>query len=190
MSPAALREYLNRLEAHARGEAAHGERVAVLSTAISDAMGFDGDQLIEIRFASALHDIGKLLIDSAILSLPGPLSGEHILGIRRHCTLAAEVLGSELSPSAVSWILSHHERWDGAGYPDQLAAETIPRVSQIISIAEAYDSMTSPGGYRPPISEANALEEIRRCAGTQFDPAVAHAFFEVQPLIQPLHRSL
>jgi HD-GYP domain-containing protein (c-di-GMP phosphodiesterase class II) len=179
MSPAALREYLNRLDTHAPGEAAHGERVAVVSTAIADAMRFDCDQLIEIRFAAALHDIGKLLIDSAILSLPGPLSGEHILDIRRHCTLAAEVLGSELTPSAVSWIRSHHERWDGAGYPDQLAA-----------IAEAYDSMTSPGGYRSPITEANALEEIRRCAGTQFDPAVAQAFFEVQPLIQPLNRSL
>ncbi len=187
MSPKLLRDYLNRLEAHAAGEAAHGERVAVMSTAIADRIGIGGDELCMVRYAAALHDIGKLLISQECLQSEEPLAGQQILEIREHCAYASEILGNDLPEEAKMWITHHHERWDGAGYPSRLSGEHIPLISRIISVAEAFDAMTAPAYYRSRKSEDGALEEIRRCAGTQFDPSVISPFLEVQPLIQPLY---
>ncbi|MEQ1824161.1 MAG: HD domain-containing phosphohydrolase [Fimbriimonadaceae bacterium] len=189
MLPSRLRHHLLALDAHSPGEGGHAERVAVFATAIANQLSFEPEEQLLMRFAAALHDVGKLCVKARILKSVKKPTGEDVLALRLHVGLAQRVLGEELSPLQLDWIAAHHERWDGKGYPAQLRGEEIPLGSRIISVAEAFDSMTAPSAYRTPLSEESALEEIRRCAGIQFDPAVTAAFFEVQPLIQPVFRN-
>src|SRR5690606_9716812 len=131
--------------------------------------------------AAPLHDVGKIAIPDAILRKEGRLTDEEFAVMRQHTVVGARILGggrSDLMAVAESIALSHHERWDGSGYPDGLRGEEIPMHARIVAIADVYDAVTTPRHYRSPWSPEVAIREITRAAGTHFDPAVASVFVE------------
>ena len=157
----------------------HSERVAALAAKIAEQLGLPAEEVELARLAGSLHDLGKLAIPEEILRKPGALSDAERLVLERHPQIGYRMLESlGVDPIAV-WVLHHHERWDGAGYPDGLAGETIPLGARIIFVADAYDAMTSSRVYREPLSHAEAQYEVERCQGSQFDPEIVHAFLTV-----------
>ncbi|MBX3119606.1 MAG: HD domain-containing protein [Fimbriimonadaceae bacterium] len=181
----AIRSLLRALDMHSSGEGDHAERVSVYATATAEKMGMSDEELINVRRASELHDVGKVHIDSALLDKAGKLTEEEIATLHLHSILALRVIESfEYLAPCVPMIKHHHERWDGGGYPDSLKGEDIPLGARIIAVSEAFDVMCFVGPNRK--SDSEALDELERCSGTQFDPAVVTAFRQVQPLIQPL----
>lgn len=182
-----VRALLERLDVHSPSERDHAERVAVFSVATGEAMGLSDEALLDLRYAAVLHDVGKVAVDSRLLRKAGRLSDEELDGIRFHALLAASVLeGIDWLASALPSIRHHHERWDGEGYPDRLSGPDIPIGARIIHVAEVFDVLTGAVPFRSEMPEEAALDEIKRCAGTQFDPRVVEAFLRVQPLIQPI----
>jgi HD-GYP domain-containing protein (c-di-GMP phosphodiesterase class II) len=184
-----IRTFLNRLDKHSPSEKGHAERVAVYAVATGDAMGLSDDALLELRYASLLHDVGKISIDSQLLTKIGKLSEAEIGALRLHALIAMGMLETFdwLAPCLPA-IKHHHERWDGDGYPDGLVGESIPVGARIINLAETFDVILN-GLVRDSFTEKAALEEIQRCSGSQFDPTVVKAFIKVQPLIQPVDLS-
>ena len=178
-----LRLLLQHVEDHHAGERAHGERVAVYAVATAAEMGWTDGDLRTMRCAAALHDIGKLDLPVDLLRKSGRLEGEEVLALRKHVDHVSDHVAE---PEIVQWITSHHERWDGAGYPQGLRETDIPEGSRIIAVAETFDVLLNDRRWREPLSDEAALDEVRRCAGTQFDPRVVEAFLAVQPLIQPV----
>jgi HD-GYP domain-containing protein (c-di-GMP phosphodiesterase class II) len=139
-------------------------------------MGFQDDEVRRIGIAGILHDIGKMGIREAILQKPGPLDKAERDTVERHAIIASTILEPiEQLQSAVGYIKHHHERFDGTGYPDHLAGEQIPLGARIIHVAEAFDAMVARRSYNVPKSPEEALAELRRCAGSQFDPQVIAA---------------
>ena len=139
-----------------------------------------GAELEALRHAAALHDIGKMAIPDSILEKPGPLSEAEWALIRQHTLIGERILAAAPALERSGRLVrSSHERIDGTGYPDGLAAADIPLGSRIIFVADAFDAMVSSRSYGATLSHADALAELRRCAGTQFDPAVVAAFERV-----------
>src|SRR5665648_497336 len=157
----------------------HAERMAQLSKSIGLAMSLTDDQLNELELLATLHDIGKMGVDAKILSKPGKLSDEEWAEMRKHPEVGFRIAQatSELIPIA-NYILCHHERWDGKGYPQGLIGEQIPLLSRIVAIADSFDAMTNDRAYRSAMTKGEAIEEIRRNSGTQFDPEVTRVFIE------------
>lgn len=155
----------------------HVDRVAELATALAVRMGIEGEELDVISRAGALHDIGKLAIPDLVLDKPGPLDPEELAFIRDHTVVGGRILheAPALAPVA-ELVRSSHERWDGDGYPDGLQAEEIPVGSRIIFVCDAFHAMTTERPYSAALSPAEAVDELRSCSGTQFDPAVVEAF--------------
>jgi diguanylate cyclase (GGDEF)-like protein/putative nucleotidyltransferase with HDIG domain len=156
----------------------HSERVADLAARIAERLGCDGEHVELTRLAGSLHDLGKLAIPEEILRKPGPLTDAERLVLERHPQIGFRMLDSLGVDPVAEWVLHHHERWDGAGYPDGLAGDEIPLGARIILVADAFDAMTSDRVYRPRRSVGDALVELERCAGTQFDPSVVAALGE------------
>ena len=155
---------------------AHSQSVSRLVEGIARAMGLDEETVEQVRLAGLLHDLGKIAIPDRILQKPGKLDPDELRIMREHADLGYRLLeGLGVSP-VDRWIRHHHEWWDGSGYPLGLAGEDIPLGSRIILVADAFDAMVSERSYGEVLSEAEALAELRRCAGTQFDPAVVVAF--------------
>ena len=127
-----------------------------------------------------LHDIGKMAVPDAILSKPGPLDGEEWDYVRQHTLIGERIVAAAppLAPVA-RLVRSSHERWDGGGYPDGLRGDEIPLGARVVAVCDAFDAMTTQRPYREPVSEVAAEAELRRCAGTQFDPMVVEAFCRV-----------
>ena len=158
----------------------HGARVAALAEPVAYRLGWDRAQLARLRFSAPLHDIGKVVVDRDVLRKVGPLTLEELAEIRRHPGAGAElVMPIRSARPALPYVLFHHERWDGKGYPSGLRGEAIPLGARLLAIADAFDAMISPRPYRHVLSYARALEEISACAGTQFDPVLAELFLEV-----------
>jgi putative nucleotidyltransferase with HDIG domain len=156
----------------------HSRRVADLSLIVARELGIDGDDLLDIERAAILHDIGKLAVPDAILSKPAPLTSDEWLEMRRHPDVGHDLVRDvPFLGRAAEIIRSHHERFDGAGYPRSLKGEEIPLGARIFAVVDAYDAMTSDRPYRLARSHEEALEEIRRQVGTQFDPVVVAPFF-------------
>jgi diguanylate cyclase (GGDEF)-like protein/putative nucleotidyltransferase with HDIG domain len=153
----------------------HSERVSELAARLASRMGIDVEQVELTRLAGSLHDLGKLAIPEEILRKPGELTDTERLVLERHPQIGHRMLDSLGVDPVADVVLHHHERWDGAGYPDGLQGETIPLGARIIFVADAYDAMTSDRIYRPKLSSESALAELRRCAGTQFDPTIVSA---------------
>jgi putative two-component system response regulator len=185
MTNSRLRELLRELDAHAPGEAAHGERVAVYAVATGERLGMSEDQLQALRFAAALHDFGKLGLPADLISSSETLSDSETAELRVHPTWAAALLFERGVPP-YDGILSHHERWDGTGYPLGLKGDQIPLEGRIIALAEVFDILHFGAPWQPRKSESEAVAIIRQESGTQFDPTVVDAFLTVQPLIQPV----
>jgi HD-GYP domain-containing protein (c-di-GMP phosphodiesterase class II) len=155
----------------------HVERVSELSGLVAEALGAPEHEVLRVRLAGRLHDVGKTAIPAAILDKPGPLDEREWEFMHRHPLIGERiVLAAPALASTAELIRSSHERIDGHGYPDGLAAQDIPLGSRIIAVCDAFDAMTSDRSYRRAMSADAALEELRRHAGTQFDPAVVTAF--------------
>jgi diguanylate cyclase (GGDEF)-like protein len=154
----------------------HSERVTELAARVATRLGLDSEQVELTRLAASLHDLGKLAIPEEILRKAGALTDSERLVLERHPQIGFRMLDSLGVDLIAHLVLHHHERWDGAGYPDGLAGEQIPLGSRIIFVTDAYDAMTSDRIYRPRRSSHAALAELDRCAGTQFDPGIVAAF--------------
>jgi PAS domain S-box-containing protein/diguanylate cyclase (GGDEF)-like protein len=158
----------------------HVTDVTELSEAVGRRLGLSSGKLMGLRQAAALHDIGKLALPDAILQKPGPLSPDEWKFMRRHTLVGERIVGAAPAMAHVAKLIrGSHERYAGGGYPDGLAGEDIPLGSRIIAVCDAYDAMTSSRPYRDSLSSADAMGELQRCAGTQFDPLVVDAFCAV-----------
>jgi HD-GYP domain-containing protein (c-di-GMP phosphodiesterase class II) len=168
-----LAELTEAVEARHPWTRGHAHRVAGLAVAVARALDWDDDLLGNLRAGSLLHDVGKLSVSAAILTKPGPLLAPELAQVRRH-PAAGAVLVSSLPGArrALPSILHHHECWDGTGYPGGIAGEAIPAEARLVCIADAYDAMTSYRPYHSTLTVHQALEELARCAGTQFDPVL------------------
>jgi len=156
----------------------HSERVAELSARVAMRLGLDQEQIELTRLSGSLHDLGKLAIPEEILRKPGELTDSERLVLERHPQIGFRMLDSLGVDTVADIVLHHHERWDGAGYPDGMRGEEIPLGARIIFVADAYDAITSDRVYSPKRSSGAALAELERCAGTQFDPTIVAAFAE------------
>ena len=155
----------------------HSARVAAFSLEIADQLGYPKDKREGLRRAALLHDIGKIGIEDHILRKTGALNYIEAKEMREHPVIGHQMLKDvPFLHSSLSGIRHHHERWDGAGYPDTLSGETIPLQVRILSVADVFDALTSDRPYRSAMSVAEATEMIEREAGRQFDPAVVAAF--------------
>jgi diguanylate cyclase (GGDEF)-like protein len=154
----------------------HSERVSDLAARIAFQLGADAELIELTRLAGSLHDLGKLAVPEEILRKPGPLTDPERMVLERHPQIGFRMLESLGVDPVAEWVLHHHERWDGTGYPDGLHGDTIPLGARIIFVADAYDAMTSERVYQRRLSDDEALTELSRCAGTQFDPEVVAAF--------------
>ncbi|MES1246387.1 MAG: diguanylate cyclase [Actinomycetota bacterium] len=154
----------------------HSERVSELAARIARRLGLDTNEIELTRLAASLHDLGKLAIPEEILRKPSTLNESEQLVLQRHPQIGYRMLDSLGVEPIAEWVLHHHERWDGDGYPDRLRGEEIPLGARIIFVADAYDAMTSERVYRKPLSPQEALEELQACAGSQFDPTIVDAF--------------
>jgi diguanylate cyclase (GGDEF)-like protein/putative nucleotidyltransferase with HDIG domain len=156
----------------------HSERVSELAARLATRLGMDVEQVELTRLAGSLHDLGKLAIPEEILRKPGELTDSERLVLQRHPQIGHRMLDSLGVDPVADIVLHHHERWDGAGYPNGLRGEESPLGARIIFVVDAYDAMTSDRVYRSRLSHEEALTELRRCSGTQFDPLVVEAFAE------------
>jgi len=153
--------------------------VADTTRSVAARLGLDGAELEDVVRAAELHDIGKTAIPDAILYKPGRLDSEEWRFMRRHAIIGEKILSAAPALAQTAKLVrSTHERPDGNGYPDGLRGEEIPLGSRIIFVCDAFDAMTSQRPYQSQRSTAEALAELRRCAGTQFDPDVVEAFCE------------
>jgi HD-GYP domain-containing protein (c-di-GMP phosphodiesterase class II) len=158
----------------------HGARVAELAEPIAVRLGWDEDRLTELRFGAFVHDIGKVTVCQELLRKAGPLTLEELEEIRQHPRAGAALVTPMRSAwTALPYVLFHHERWDGRGYPTGLRGRSIPLEARLIGIADAFDAMTSARPYRQTLSSEQALGELVACSGTQFDPHLVDLFVEI-----------
>lgn len=157
--------------------ASHAARVGANAEAVARRLGWDDDRLEGLRLGAALHDVGKVNVRPEVLGKTGLLDDEELAEIRAHPVEGTWLIAAvpSLSP-ALPYVLFHHERWDGNGYPSGRAHEQIPSGARILAVADAFDAMISHRPYRHAMPLHHALAEVRECAGTQFDPAVVRAF--------------
>lgn len=158
----------------------HAFRIKDFAIKLGESIKLQANQLDELSLLASLHDIGKVAIPETILLKEGKLTEKEWAVIKRHPEIGFNIAQS--SPQIIhiaKFILACHENWDGSGYPKGLAGESIPIVSRVISIADAYDVMTSERIYKKAMSKDAAIEEIKRCAGTQFDPVLVNKFIEI-----------
>jgi HD-GYP domain-containing protein (c-di-GMP phosphodiesterase class II) len=157
----------------------HAERLAELSTRVGRMLNLMEKDLGELQLLGMLHDIGKIGIDDKILNKPGKLTEEEWVIMKRHPEIGYRIARASHKLARIAdYILTHHERWDGTGYPKGLKGNDIPLLSRILAVADAYDAMTEDRVYRKAMSKEQALEEIRQNAGTQFDPLISNIFIE------------
>jgi putative two-component system response regulator len=164
---------------------AHTRRVAATAAALGRSLGLDGKTVRLVELAAPLHDVGKIGIPDAVLRKGGTLDRDERAVMRRHTLIGARMLTSSDSPVlklAEDVALRHHERWDGAGYPEGLANYQIPLAARIVAVADVFDALCCARPYKPPWSVDKAVSEILAGSGTQFDPDVVHAFGELDHL--------
>ena len=158
----------------------HAERIGSLCAVVGEHLHLSHDDIDRLKLFAYLHDIGKIGISDQILNKPGPLNDDELLVMKTHPEIGYRIaMASPDFASIADLILTHHERWDGTGYPNRIAGERIPLLSRILAVADAYDAMTEDRVYRKAMSREAAMEEIRKNAGTQFDPQIAALFLEI-----------
>ncbi len=159
---------------------AHAKRLADLSKKIGEKLKLPQNNLKELELLSVLHDIGKVAIDDEVLKKPGKLDDEDWIIMKTHPEIGYRIAKSTSELEGISeYIRTHHERWDGKGYPQGLKEKDIPLLSRIISVVDAYDAMTNDRIYRKAFSEEFAIEELKKNAGSQFDPSIVDIFVEI-----------
>lgn len=158
----------------------HGYKVAKLAHKVGENIGLTENELEKLRTAALLHDIGKMRIARYILFKPGKLTKSEFSEVKKHPIYSSElVLQLGYGSNIANIVLSHHERIDGEGYPRALNEEKIPFFARIISVCDAYDAMTSPRSYSKPRKHREAILELLRCAGSQFDSNIVDIFIDV-----------
>jgi response regulator RpfG family c-di-GMP phosphodiesterase len=163
--------------------AGHARRVTAYSISIAQVTG--GIDLLRFPLAGDLHDVGKIGVPDSVLNKPTRLTPEEMKRVEEHPVAGARILEPLIDdPMVIGVVRWHHERWDGRGYPDGLAGKLIPLAARVVSVADTLDAMTSARAYRQALPWDAAVAEIRRCAGTQFDPAVVAAFDEALPALR------
>ena len=158
----------------------HAQRIRDLAEKLARSIGLPERSVIDMRLLAQFHDIGKVGIPDRILMKPGPLTPEEAIEMQRHCEVGYRIAlaATDLVPIA-DWILKHHEWWNGQGYPGGLKGERIPLECRILAIVDAYDVLTNDRPYRNGVSHGEALEEIQRYAGIQFDPYLVKKFCQL-----------
>jgi len=142
-------------------------------------MNLDSESISDLDQAAFLHDIGKLFIPRTILDKPGPLDANEWAELRHHPRMGYQLVTGEVSERVALIVLMHHERFDGGGYPQGLPGAQVPLEARILQVADAFDAITSDRPYQPALPVAYALNEMRRCAGSQFDPDVVDAIISL-----------
>lgn len=166
----ALSRALEAKNAHMCG---HSERVAELSLIISQRMRLSKKEQKRVHIGAHLHDIGKIGIPDSILNKPGKLTDSEFAIIRQHPEIGGDIVSKvKVFHSVVDIVRHHHERFDGKGYPDKLCGAEISIGARIVAVADAFDAMISMRSYRPPLNVREAMEELVRCRGSQFDPGI------------------
>ncbi|MHB8169853.1 MAG: response regulator [Thermoleophilia bacterium] len=168
------------IEANDPYTSGHSERVSEYGVMLARWLGLTVDQQEIIRNAGVLHDIGKIGISETILQKPGPLSTKELLAVQDHPAIGEKICKPLRSANLLLTVIRHHqERYDGDGYPDHLSGGDIPIEARVISVVDAFDAMTSPRPYRPPMSQPQAIDTLRREAGKQWDPGIVTAFIDM-----------
>ena len=183
---AVLADAIEAKDAYTRG---HCESVMRLAVEVGRRLELKGEKLDEVRYSALLHDVGKIGVPDGILLKPGKLMDEEFMIIQKHPAIGRDLVSRVPTLNRLTdAILHHHEKWDGSGYPEGLAGEGIPLVARIVGAVDAFDAMTTPRPYRDVVSHEDALTELKRCAGTQFDPQIVelidqilHGGMEVNP---------
>lgn len=183
-----LAHALEAKDAYTRG---HSQRVREYAVRTAVLLGYTGDFLDNLRLGAELHDIGKIGTREAVLNKPGGLTPEEFRHIAEHTVLGERILAplARDRPVVLHIARSHHERLDGDGFPDGLRGDQIPVEARIVSVVDAFDAMTTNRAYRESLAPASAYDELRRCRGLQFDPAVVDAFCKAfpDPARLPIH---
>ena len=176
----------------------HQRRVAWGAVCVGERLGLDMEATDQLYVAGLLHDVGKIVVPTSVLDKRGPLTGGETAMVRRHAAVGGRIVGvvPELAEAALA-IRHHHERWDGdpdadhSGYPDGLAGEEIPFAARVLAVVDSFDAMRRDRPYRSALSVPEALAELERCAGRQYDPSVVRAFLDTwqeapkpSPLVQ------
>jgi len=175
-----VQSLVTSLEAKDHYTRGHSDRVSDYSVRIAQVMGFPADKIELLRKAAQLHDIGKIGVKEQILNKEGPLNDDERSMVNEHPGVGGEILSSVFDdPDMLTVVKSHHERFDGKGYPEHLAGNQISMFAQIVAVADAYDAMTSTRSYRPAISREEALSRIKEQSGSQFNPEVVKAILKV-----------
>ncbi|MBC7765344.1 MAG: HD-GYP domain-containing protein [Hyphomonadaceae bacterium] len=157
----------------------HAQRMLALANRFSGILGLSENETDELGLLAILHDIGKVGISQSIVSKQGKLTEQEWEEIKKHPEIGYRIAESSAQISHIAeLILYHHERFDGTGYPQGLSREQIPRLSRIIAVIDAFDVMTHERPYKKAISHEQAIEELQRCSGTQFDPKIVKIFVE------------
>jgi len=155
----------------------HGDDVARLALAVGHTMGLEENELEQLQHAAQLHDVGKIAIPDAIIGKPAALDDSEWEFIRQHTVIGQRIIAAAPALARVGELVrASHERWDGRGYPDGLRGEAIPLAARIVAVCDAFDAMVTTRPYNTVLPVEDALAELGRCAGTQFDPAVVDAF--------------
>ncbi len=176
----AIMSILSMLADKYEEERVHSERVSELCMTVGASLGVTGEDLEELRMAGMLHDIGKIAIPDRILDKPGKLDDDEWVIMKQHTFYGYNILkAADEYTNLALYALTHHERYDGNGYPKGLKGEEIPLYSRIISVADAYEAMTSDRIYRKRLSDQDALNELKRCSGSQFDPKIIDVFMDI-----------
>ncbi len=155
--------------------AAHGKRAGLLARDIALAMGMDEARLSQLEIAAEIHDVGKVFISRDILDKPGPLDAAEWSELRKHPMMGYQLVRGTVPEAVARIVLTHHERYDGTGYPFAVPGRKIPLEARILQVADAFDAITSERPYQPALPVEYAMNELVRCSGAQFDPSVVEA---------------
>jgi response regulator RpfG family c-di-GMP phosphodiesterase len=180
VSAGALESLIVTLDTRNPDASAHARRVAGMAVDLAKALGVSGPALMDVERGALLHDIGKVAMPDSLIHKPGPLTEDEIAIIRTHAQIGHDIIAVVPSlKEAARIVLYSHEAWDGSGYPAGLAGDDIPIGSRITAVVDTFDALTWGRVYRDAVSYARAAAELVRCAGTQFDPAVVHAWLRL-----------